>query len=173
MPDSEYDSLKARLKELTGAEGEEEKDVSKSSRPNLEGYMLTLRVLNTRDIPYADNTPGGGSLWIFDPDPASPLIAELTAATGLKFAFTAKGGAASGHKPAWYYNPASVKEGKRKRHKPEPEPPELEAVNAKEIADLRQRIATASGFYHVFHAPICDDSAYDSMKVLLTELEAQ
>lgn len=42
-----------------------------------------------------------------------------------------------------------------------------------DIAALRDRIATASGFYHVFHEPTVSDSAYDAMKQELARLQAE
>lgn len=42
-----------------------------------------------------------------------------------------------------------------------------------DIAALKERIATASGYYHVFHESTVTNSAYDAMKQELARLEAE
>lgn len=46
-----------------------------------------------------------------------------------------------------------------------------EQQREKDIIELRDKIARASGYYHVFHSPICTDNTYDRMKERLTYLE--
>ena len=73
---------------------------------DIDKFLAAIRYLIVHKIPYADKTPFGGALWVFITDPTSKQIADLTAASGLKFIFTEKGGAASHNKPAWYHRPS-------------------------------------------------------------------
>lgn len=48
-----------------------------------------------------------------------------------------------------------------------------EQQREKDVIELRDRIARASGYYHVFHSPICTDEVYDQMKKSLSLLEGK
>lgn len=94
-------------------EAKQEKKYVPAEYENVDNYLSAIRYLTVNKIPYADKTPFGGALWVFIDDPASKKVADLAAASGLKFIFTEKGGSASHNKPAWYYR-ASGKSEKNK-----------------------------------------------------------
>lgn len=51
---------------------------------------------------YVDKRANGGSLWIITGEVEGKALTEQCKKLGLSFAFTAKGGRASKHRPAWY-----------------------------------------------------------------------
>lgn len=257
---------------------------------SIDSYLAAIRYLTEHKIPFSDRTSIGGALWVFIPDPDSAVIADLKAATGVRFNYAKEGGSASHNKPAWYYRPYRKRDDTRKgqpikaeRGSAEPEPPahedfelkqpaasvpggpeedslwpwlavdenrvrnaqkipedsvrvnralgsasidgspdrktgevvsytvtlvrctcqdfnmnlkckkpckhiirlgmELGVINengltpaqqrAADIAELREKVARAAGYYYIFRSPICEDNMYDRMKARLARLEAQ
>lgn len=70
--------------------------------PAADSEDPVLKLVQESGFEWADKRPNGGSLWIIAGEEEGKQLAEKCRALGVKFSFTAKGGRASGKRPAWY-----------------------------------------------------------------------
>jgi superfamily II DNA or RNA helicase len=87
-------SPEARGHENTDAESADGQGGSRRARE--DAGSIGLQIANRLNLVVVDKRPGGGVLWIVDPD----RIGEQLAAIGFKFAHS--GGRASQYRPAWF-----------------------------------------------------------------------
>ena len=68
---------------------------------NTGGDMI-IKLIKASGFEYVDKRPSGGSLWIVAGEAEGKPLIDKCKKNGLTFQFTAKGGRASKHRPAWY-----------------------------------------------------------------------
>ena len=61
-----------------------------------------LEMIRKSGFSYVDKRPNGGSLWIIAGEKEGKKLIDQCKKLGFSFTFTASGGRASKHKPAWY-----------------------------------------------------------------------
>lgn len=87
--DTYKESLKKAIAALTSDQVEDVEDP-------------VLALAEKSGFPYVDKRPSGGSLWIIAGEKVGKKLAERYKELGVDLVFSANGGRASKHKPAWY-----------------------------------------------------------------------
>ena len=91
------DSYKQSLKKTAAAKPQ---SLPAKNNDNVKDPVLALIIKS--GLPYADKRANGGSLWIIAGEKEGKKLAKQCETLGVSFEFTAKGGRASKHRPAWY-----------------------------------------------------------------------